>query len=64
MEEKTKMSWKFLRFSKFKEKTAKTKQPPEQPLRQVYANARAGDKVHSFVVYLNIQVTIELPRKH
>ena len=43
MEEKAKMNWNFFRF-KIKEKSSKAKET-EQPLRHVYANARAGDKV-------------------
>ena len=53
MEEKAKMNWSFLRFKfKNRDKTnttttnaSKAKHEQEQPMRQVYANARAGDKV-------------------
>ena len=48
MEEKAKMNskWNFFRFNfRKQDKSQKSHKHTEQPLRHVYANARAGDKV-------------------
>ena len=64
MEEKVKMNWSFLRFNfKNRDKTTNNAKAThgdqqEQPvMRQVYANARAGDKV-SLLTWVEHKVTV------
>ena len=53
MEEKAKMNskWNFFRFNFRQDKSQQSnkQKQTEQPLRHVYANARAGDKVSFFI---------------